>query len=89
MPTRRDATRRARYAADGLRGGSGRTNSPRRQPLRASRYAAESDRGVQFTSWAFSQKVKDIGLLRRWELLAAPTTMRWLSPSGAGCRLSS
>jgi hypothetical protein len=40
-----------------------------------------SDRGVQFTSWAISHKVRDAGIARRWEPSAAPMTMRWSSHS--------
>jgi transposase InsO family protein len=57
---------------------------------RADGLVIHSDRGVQFTSWAFSRKVKDAGLAPSMgEPSAAHTTMPWSSRSGGGCRSSS
>lgn len=56
---------------------------------RAEGLVIHSDRGVQFTSWAFSHKVRDAGSPLQWEPSAARMTMRWSSPSGGGCRSSS
>jgi hypothetical protein len=55
---------------------------------RADGLVIHSDRGVQFTSWAFSRKVRDAGLAPSMEPSAVHTTMRWSSRSGGGCRSS-
>jgi transposase InsO family protein len=45
-----------------------------------------SDHGVQFTSWAFSENVRRLGLLGSWAPWATATTALRSSRSGAPCR---
>jgi transposase InsO family protein len=47
----------------------------------------EGEARVQFTSWAFSQNVRDAGLAPSMVAVGSPST-RWSSPSGAACRSS-
>lgn len=47
-----------------------------------------SDQGVQFTSWAFTQRAKDSGLVTPWAASETASTTPSSNRSGRGCRSS-